>query len=250
MEAREQNPEIKARGKLYVITTPIGNYADMTIRAVKALEDCDILICEEFKEARGLLYFFGIEKELLQLNEHNEKGFASEYVHHILEGKSVGLISDCGTPSFADPGNKLINECIAYKQEIEFVHGANSVFAALAVCGFDISRFYYSGFLSPKKDIRRQELRGLAFLKEPFVLLDTPYRLTALLTDLAEIFPDRNAITAFNLTMDDETIFRGNIKNILHQISAKSEDKKLKGEFVIVVDKKNKYSDTDTAVMN
>jgi len=240
MEAPEQNPEIQANGKLYIITTPIGNYADMTIRAVKALEECNIIICEEFKEARRLLKFFRIEKEILQLNEHNEDGYASEYLRMIIEGKSIGLISDCGTPSFADPGMRLVLECITYKQEVEFIHGANSVFAALASSGFDTSRFFYSGFLSPKKEIRRNELQSLRYLKEPFILLDTPYRLNTLLSDLAEFFPERNAIVGFNLTMDDEVIFRGNINGILNEISLKAGDKKLKGEFVIIIDKSNK----------
>jgi len=238
MEAPDINNHQNA---LYLVSTPIGNYADMTIRALKSLQEADIIICEEFKEAAKLLRFFGIKKELLQLNEHNEAEEAEKIAMEILNGKKAALISDCGTPLFADPGKLLVEKCIEFNINIEFLHGANSVLTALVISGFDISRFHYLGFLSPKKDIREKELRDLKNIERAFVVLDTPYRLTNILTDMEKHLPDRKLFLGIDLTMNNEMQLRGTASEILSKISSISPDKKLKGEFVLVVEKKNKF---------
>jgi 16S rRNA (cytidine1402-2'-O)-methyltransferase len=227
-------------GMLYLVTTPIGNYADMTIRALSTLQECDIIVCEEYKEAVRLLKFFDIKKDLLQLNEHNEKEEAEKISLEILNGKKVALISDCGTPLFADPGKLLLEKCIEFNIKVDFLHGANSVLTALVLSGFDISRFHFLGFLSPKKDIREKELRDLKFQERTFVLLDTPYRLTTLITDMQQFLPDRNLFLGIDLTMNNEKQLRGTADKILSDLNTLSPDKKFKGEFVLVVDKKHK----------
>lgn len=222
--------------KLYIVSTPIGNYADMTIRAVKTLEQVDCIICEEYKEVSRLMRFFGIDKDLIQLNEHNEKKETEEIVREILEGKSFALVSDCGTPAFEDPGNLLIQRCIEYGIPFEFIPGANSLLTAIVLSGFDISRFYYIGFLSPKSEERKRQLSFLQKLDRVFAILDAPYRLVALLTDLDTYFPERKIFVGFDLTMENETHFRGTAAEILAEIG----DEKIKGEFVVIVDKNHK----------
>jgi 16S rRNA (cytidine1402-2'-O)-methyltransferase len=212
----------------------------MTIRALTTLQECDIIVCEEYKEAVRLLKFFDIKKDLLQLNEHNEKEEAEKISLEILNGKKVALISDCGTPLFADPGKLLLEKCIEFNIKVDFLHGANSVLTALVLSGFDISRFHFLGFLSPKKDIREKELRDLKFQERTFVLLDTPYRLTTLITDMMQFLPDRNLFLGIDLTMNNEKQLRGTADEILTALNALSPDKKFKGEFVLVVDKKHK----------
>jgi len=237
MEVQDINKE---KGILYLVTTPIGNFADMTLRALRTLKECDIIVCEEYKEAVRLLKFFDIKKDLLQLNEHNEKEEAENIFLEILNGKQVALISDCGTPLFADPGKILLEKCIEFNIKVEFLHGANSVLTALVLSGFDISRFHYLGFLSPKKEIREKELRDLNNIERTFVVLDTPYRLTTLLNDISNHLPARNLFLGINLTMNNEMQLRGTANEILSNLTELSPNKKFKEEFVLVVDKNHK----------
>lgn len=240
MEVQEYKP-----GTLHLVSTPIGNYADLTIRAYKTLRDCDFIICEEFKDASKLLKYFELKKELRQLNEHNEDEVIDEYINELMTGKEIALISDCGTPVFADPGLKLLNRCRELNIKLNFIPGANSVLAAIVLSGFDISRFYYMGFLSQKSDIRKKELKELTRLNRTFVILDAPYRLKAVLTDIESILPERDIFIGFNLTMEDEIQFRGNAKQILEQISEMTNEGNLKGEYVIVI---NKFYDKHTEI--
>lgn len=224
-------------GNLYIVSTPIGNYNDITIRAARILKECDYIVCEEFKEAAKLLKFLNLKKELLQLNEHNEQTGTEEIFSYLLEGNSLALISDCGAPGFADPGKRLINKCIDFNIKIDFIPGANSLLAALVISGFDISRFYYLGFLSPKSQERKYELSKLLRLKKTTALLETPYRLQALLEDISILSPERKLFIGMNLTMKNEMKFRGTAREILNSLKTHFGDVKVKEEFVLIIDK-------------
>ena len=141
------------KGKLYLVSTPIGNYEDITIRALNILKSVDFIICEEFKDARRMLSFYQIEKELISLNEHNEKDVVDDLLLRLLEGKTAALISDCGTPLFSDPGHLFVARLISQKIQVIPVPGANSLLPALIGSGFDFEKFYYYGWLSPKKPV-------------------------------------------------------------------------------------------------
>lgn len=220
-------------GILNIVTTPIGNYSDMTLRAIRILNESDYIVCEEYKEASKLLRFFEISKDLKSLNEHNETEVSDEVFLDLAQGKNISLISDCGTPVFSDPGSILLHKCIEADFKLEFIGGANSIMASVVLSGFDISRFYYFGFLSPKADIRKKELTGLKFIDKVLILMDAPYRLKALLNDIHEVFESRKVFVAFNITMNDERKFRGTAQEILEEIG----ENNLKGEFVIIIDK-------------
>lgn len=222
-------------GILYLVTIPIGNIADITIRSLETLRKCDIIICEEYREGNRLLKQLEIDKELLNLNEHNESNVLEEYIIELLSGKNIALISDCGTPGFADPGLQLINRCIEMNIKIEFLAGANSVLTALVLSGFDISRFRFLGFLSPKSDLRKIQLQDLTVFRYSTVLMDTPYRLMTLLEELCNIIPDKKIFIGTNLTTDEEEQFRGTPSEIIEKIKAKNSDRKFKAEFVIVI---------------
>jgi len=218
--------------KLFLVSTPIGNYDDITLRALNVLRNSDIIICEEYKEARRLLSHYKIEKELIALNEHNENEVVDEIILKILDGKSVALISDCGTPLFSDPGHLLVEVCISQKIEVIPVPGANSLLPALIGSGFDFEKFYYYGWLSPKKDIRRKELLDLKKRKGVIVLMDTPYRLQRLLEDVVKFFgKDTPLALAYQLTMKDEKFYRGTAEKVL----SIAEKQNLKGEFVLIL---------------
>jgi len=218
--------------KLFLVSTPIGNYDDITLRALNTLNDVDFIICEEYKEARKLLSHYKIKKELIALNEHNENDIVDEILLKINEGNSAALISDCGTPLFSDPGHLLVDLCISQKIEIIPVPGANALLPALIGSGFDFEKFYYYGWLSPKKHIRRKQLLDMKRIKEVIVLMDTPYRLKRLLEDVMSLIGKGiPVVLAYNLTMTDEKYYRGNAERVL--AIAKKEN--LKGEFVLII---------------
>jgi len=223
------------KNKLYIVSTPIGNYNDITLRAIEVLRSVDFIICEEYKPARRLLSHYKIEKELLALNEHNEKDVVNDILLKMADGKTAALISDHGTPLFSDPGHLLVEHCISQGIEIITVPGSNSLLPALIGSGFDFERFYYYGWLSPKKDIRRKQLLDLKRIKEVIVLMDTPYRLKTLLTDVVKIFGKNVQVSlAYQLTMKNEKYYRGNAAKVLKI----AEEKNLKGEFVLILNNK------------
>ncbi len=224
------------KSSLYITPTPIGNFEDITLRALRILKEVDFIICEELKPARKLLSHFGIDKETVLLNEHNEKEITPEIVEELSKGKSAALISDAGTPLFSDPGHFLVEQCLAKKINIIPLPGANSLIPSLIASGLNIEKFYYYGWLSPKKEIRKQELNKLKSVKELIVLMETPYRLKRILEDVKKTFGKNVYIVlAYKLTMPGEKILRGKVGTILETV----EKEKLKGEFVLLINNRN-----------
>lgn len=217
---------------LFIVSTPIGNYEDITLRALRVLKEVDFIICEDFKEARRLLSKYKIEKQLVELNEHNENEVSDEILMKLLEGKSAAIISDCGTPLFSDPGHLLVDLAIQNKIDVIPIPGASSLLTTLVGSGMDFEKFYYYGWLSPKKDIRRKQLLDLRKRRETIVLMDTPYRLKTLLEDIVKLLgPNIPCVLAFELTKEKEKFYRGNTQNIFKAV----ERDNLKGEFVLII---------------
>ncbi len=222
-------------GKLYIVSTPIGNYEDITLRAARILKEVDFIICEEFKEARRLLSNLKINKELFSINEHNENENADEIILKLAEGKSAALISDCGTPLFSDPGHLLVQLAIQYRIEVIPIPGTSSLLAALVGSGIDFENFYYYGWLSPKKDIRKKQILDLKRRKEIIILMDTPYRLRTLLEDVAKLWSKNVPIVlAYELTKGKEKFYRGTCEEVLRS----AVNQNLKGEFVLIINNK------------
>jgi 16S rRNA (cytidine1402-2'-O)-methyltransferase len=225
--------------KLYLVSTPIGNYEDITLRALRVLKECDFIICEEYKEARRLLSHYKIEKELFSLNEHNENDSANEIILKLLEGKTAALISDCGTPLFSDPGHLLVDLALQNRIDVIPVPGVSSLLTALVGSGLDFEKFYYYGWLSPKKDIRRKQLLDLRKRKETIVIMDTPYRLKTLLEDVVKLLgPNIPCVLAFELTKEKEKFYRSNAQNIFNLVQKGN----IKGEFVLILNNNDKRS--------
>ncbi len=223
-------------GKLYVTATPIGDPDDITVRAVKILNEVSFVICEDLREAGKLLSKLGLKKELVTLNEHDEAENTPEIVQRIVEGDSAALISDCGTPMFADPGHRLLDDLIAFGVEVVPVPGASSLTAALSVSGLHIEKFYYYGWLPVKKDARAGELTRIRKFREVIIFLETPYRLRNIMKDICDTFGRGiETVLAFDLTLPSEKIFRGSAGSILDKVTKQN----LKGEFVLIVDNRN-----------
>ncbi len=221
-------------GTLYIVSTPIGNKDDITLRALDILKKVDFIICEEYKAARRFLSKFNLpDKELISANEHTEKESTQEILNLLMEGKSAALISDCGTPLFSDPGHHLLDMALSYKIDVKIIPGVSSLVPAITGSNMHIEKFYYFGWLSPKKEIRRRELFQLKKRKEVIVLMETPYRLKKILSDIVNTFGKFTPIVmAYELTLPNEKFFRGSASEILEV----AEKQNLKGEFVLVVD--------------
>ncbi|MDP4200523.1 MAG: 16S rRNA (cytidine(1402)-2'-O)-methyltransferase [Bacteroidota bacterium] len=217
---------------LSIISVPIGNSGDITLRAIETLRNATIILCEDLKPARRLLHDLKIEKELLPLNEHTEKTASAEALELLRAGKDLALISDAGTPLVADPGQHLVRLAIANGMRVTAVPGASSILAALAVSGFESSRFNFAGFLPREREERKQAARKLAAREETIVLLEAPYRLAQLLDDLVAGFGEaREACVASELTTDQERVDRGTLLALRDQFRARP----FKGEFAVVI---------------
>jgi 16S rRNA (cytidine1402-2'-O)-methyltransferase len=204
---------------------------DITLRAIETLKSADAVICEEFKPGSTLLKKLDVTaKELVLLNEHNEAEKAAELLVRLLNGETMALISDCGTPVFSDPGSYLIQLASSSGVEVSPVPGASSLSAALSLLDTKIERFVFAGFLPRDPEQRRRELTRYRGLRMPVVAMDTPYRLAALLEDVAKVFGKGEwVMVAFDLTLPTEYVFRGEVSQVQKQVGGK------KGEFILVI---------------
>jgi 16S rRNA (cytidine1402-2'-O)-methyltransferase len=228
------------KGSLFLVASPIGNFEDMTFRALTILKSVDLVVYEERREGERLLHQFGIEKPVETLNEHNEAAASDTILRYLSGGKSVALVSDCGTPVFSDPGQELVRKAIDSGVHVVPIPGASSLLPALTVSGFSIDQFLFYGWLSPKKERRRAELKQLQLERRTIVLMDTPYRLLPLLRDLSEAFgTSRRVCVALDLTMPTEQILHGTATQLHEQCLAKN----MKGEFVIVIEGRRRPKD-------
>ncbi len=218
------------KGCLYIVATPIGNPRDITLRALDVLQEVDAVICEEYREGSTLLKRLEIQKEIIEINEHNEVTQSPLVVDRLRAGQSMALISDCGTPVFADPGATLIHLLVDEGIPVVPIPGASSLMATLSILDMKLDRFIYAGFLPRDRAERKKALKHLRATRFPIILMDAPYRLAALLTDLEDSYGGGTPITlAMDLTLPGETIFRGTITEAIRKMGQR------KSEFVLIV---------------
>ena len=219
------------QGILYIVATPIGNYQDITLRAINTLRSASAVVCEELRLGSTLLKKIGIEqKEILTLNEHNEDEQTGTLIIRLHQGDSLALISDCGTPTFADPGARLLEEAIQQGIQVVPIPGPSSLMSTLSVSPIPLNEFIFAGFLPRKDPERISKLRNLQSIRMPLVLMDTPYRLGKLLEEVETVFGKNRQVTlAIDLTLYSELVLHGSLAEIRQRIQAR------KGEFVLVV---------------
>lgn len=232
--------KINMLSELYIVATPIGNMEDITLRAVKILEMADIIIGEERKETAKLLRSLNLRKPIVEVNEHSTKEQIKELIHEmLLEKKIYAQVSDCGTPSFEDPGVELVRQAREYGIPIIPIPGVSSLMTLIMVAGIPMKDFQYHGFLSPKKEVRLAELKNLAsqVTKSNLVILDTPYRLSALLEDISRVFkPNIELVLGYKLTMPEEKVFNFRVSEYQKTIKDLP-----KGEFVLIIKKQESF---------
>ena len=204
---------------LYVVATPIGNQEDLSPRAIKTLSDCNVIIGEEFREASTLLKHHGLTgKTLEQLNEHSSPEDLKPLVE-MCRIQNVALISDCGTPGFCDPGAELVAACRSQGIKIIAVPGVSSLTTFLSLCGQRLNEFYFRGFLPANRDARASALKLLKNDSRAVILMDTPYRLSRLLQELAALMPERQATLGMNFTSDNEAVRVNTLKNLANDFT-------------------------------
>jgi 16S rRNA (cytidine1402-2'-O)-methyltransferase len=217
-------------GKLYIISTPIGNLKDITLRALERLEAADFILCEDTRITSRLLNHYNISKKLISFNAVSEKKKIPNVIARIKSGDNCALVSDAGTPAISDPGVRLISEAIKEQIDVVPVPGTSAVITALTISGLPTDSFIFEGFL-PQKKGRQKKLKELAEEKRTIILYESTYRIKKLVDELAEYLPDRYIVVCRELTKKFEETWRGYPNEIKEVI----DEKISKGEFVIVV---------------
>ncbi len=203
---------------LTIVSVPIGNYGDITLRAKETLERVDAVICEEIKPASILFKRLEIpQKEFFKLNEHSNPTDIQELVS-LCKNREIALISDCGTPGFCDPGAELVAACRKERIKIDVNPGASSLMAFLSLSGVKLKRFNFIGFLPAEKSERQKEIQKLKTTTTPCIIMDTPYRLMATLQDLKQSdLGTRTAILGVDLTGPFHQVAQGSINELATQ---------------------------------
>jgi 16S rRNA (cytidine1402-2'-O)-methyltransferase len=217
---------------LYVVATPIGNLEDVTLRALRLLAEVDLVACEDTRRTRKLLEHHGIHAALTPFHSYNMKRVAPELLRRLSEGESVALVSDGGTPGISDPGAYLVGLARERGLRVVPVPGASALCALLSVSGWASTPVTFAGFLSPKGGRRRRQLQQLLQRKEAFLLFEAPHRILRLLSELAELGPERRCLVGRELTKIHEEFMEGIPGALLTVLSEKT---KILGEFSIVV---------------
>ena len=217
-------------GILYLCATPIGNLDDMTFRAVKTLREVDLIAAEDTRHTRKLLTHFDIHTPLIRYDEFSKLQQGEKILQELLAGKNIACVSDAGLPAISDPGADLVKLAIENDVKVCPIPGANAALSALICSGLSTEKFTFIGFLPNSKKNRRELLEKIFTHEETLIFYEAPHRLKKTLSELKEIFGDRNIVLARELTKIHEEFLRGKISELEKNLSEP------KGEFVIVVE--------------
>jgi len=217
---------------LHIVATPIGNLADITLRALAVLARADVIACEDTRVTGKLKSTFGLSAPLLSYHDHNAAKAGAVLIKRLKGGEIVALVSDAGTPLVSDPGYRLVCAAIDADIPVFSVPGPSAAIAALVSAGLPTDRFFYAGFLPSRTSARREALTGLAAIPATLIIYESPKRLGASLADMADIMGRRDAAVARELTKRHEEIRRGTLEDLARHYSAGDAPK---GEIVVVI---------------
>ena len=216
---------------LYIVATPIGNLADITLRALSILQRADIVYCEDTRHSSKLLQHFSIHATTRPLHDHNEDGERGRVLRDLENGKRIALISDAGTPLISDPGFKLVRDCAAAGHAIHSIPGPSSAITAIAASGLPTDAFFFAGFLPPKQAARRARLSDLKSIPGTLIFFEAPQRAADTLADMVDLLGSRDAVMARELTKMHEELARGSLDVLAAAVKLRD----LKGEVVLLV---------------
>ncbi len=223
----------KLCGELYIIATPIGNLEDITLRALRILEEVDIIAAEDTRHTLNLLNHFKITKPMISYHRHNEEVRTGELIEKLEEGKKIALVSDAGTPIISDPGGEIVKKALQKDIKVIPIPGACALITALIASGMDAKEFSFFGFLPLNKKNRKEKLFQIQQEEKTSIIYEAPHKLINTLKELQLIIENRNITLARELTKIHEEYITGTIQEVIDKI------KQPKGEYVILVEKNN-----------
>ena len=218
-------------GILYLCATPIGNLEDMTPRALRMLQEADLIAAEDTRHTLQLLNHFDIKGRLVRYDEHSKEKQGAYLLEQLLEGKSIALVSDAGFPGIADPGEALAHDAIAQGVRVVPVPGANAALCALIASGLPTYPFFFGGFLPKSKRNRREQLELWQHIPATMILYEAPHRIVEVLKDILACWGDRPLAAARELTKLHEEFYRGTVSGCLSWL----EENSPRGEFCLVL---------------
>jgi 16S rRNA (cytidine1402-2'-O)-methyltransferase len=219
-------------GKLYIVATPIGNLEDITMRALRILKEVDLIACEDTRVTRKLLNHYSIETQAIVYHQHTSDDKTKKIIQELLDGKSVAVVTDAGTPGVSDPGNMLVAEAVAAGIIVLPIAGASALAAVISVAGIDMQQFTFLGF-PPHKKGRETYFKKVAASGIPVIYYESPHRVIKNLEMLKLFTPEKKVILGRELTKMFEEVVRGSITDVLEYFEINVS--KVKGEFVIVI---------------
>ncbi len=222
-------------GTLYVISTPIGNLKDITLRAIEVLKEVDYVLSEDTRETQKIFAAYEIKKPQISYRDQNHERVKDNILNMLAQGSNLALVSDSGTPVISDPGFKLINDVIEAGYPLISIPGASSIISALSISGLPTDKFTFLGFLPKTTSHKEKLLNDFGSLETTLVIFESPYRVIKLLEQILNVLGDRHIVLAAELTKKYERIYRGKISDLLVKLG----DNKIMGEFVILVAKKD-----------
>ena len=220
-----------AAGILYIVSTPIGNLEDITLRALRTLKEVNLIAAEDTRHTRRLLAHYEIHTPITSYFEGNQVQKGEKLVARLKAGESIALVSDAGTPTISDPGYRLLIQCIEADIPIVPIPGPSACIAAASVAGLPLHNFVFEGFLSPKSGRRKRQLTNLCEEKRTLIFYESPHRVIAFLQDVLEVFGDRQVSVARELTKKFEEVFRGTVTEAIEKL----QNTPPRGEFTIVI---------------
>jgi len=222
----------KKAGTLYIVSTPIGNLEDITLRALHILRDVQVIAAEDTRHTQKLLQHYNISTAQTSYHDHNKEEKAEILISRLKEGRDIALVSDAGTPGISDPGYYLINRAIGEGIKVMPVPGPTASIAALSISGLPTDAFVFEGFLPAKRMARQKKLRELSTERRTLILFEAPHRLASTLRDIAEVLGDRKIVLTRELTKVFEEVIRGRVSEVI----AKIEGRSLKGEMTLLLE--------------
>ena len=219
-------------GVLYIVSTPIGNLEDITLRALRTLKEVALIAAEDTRHTRRLLAHYEIDTPTTSYFEGNQIQKGEKLVARLKAGESIALVSDAGTPTISDPGYRLLIQCIEGGIPIIPIPGPSACIAAASVAGLPLHNFVFEGFLSPKSGRRKRQLADLCEEKRTLIFYESPHRIIAFLQNVLEVFGDRRISVARELTKKFEEVFRGTVTEAIERFQETSP----RGEFTIVIE--------------
>jgi len=219
------------KGKLYIVSTPIGNLEDITLRAIRTLKEIDLIACEDTRRTKILLEKYNIRKPLISYYSYNRLQRKDKIINLLKKGKNIALVSDAGTPGISDPGSVLIKSTIEADLPVEAIPGPAAAIMALVISGKPTDKFNFEGFLSSKQGKRKKQLAAFKNEKRTIIVYESCHRITKLLGDILDVMGDREIVLARELTKKFEEVKRDKTSVLLGHFS----ESKPRGEFILVI---------------